>query len=193
MREALNGFVIRGVSSNIPFQAALLGHPDFATGKFNTGFIAQHYASGFRAEHVPHDDPRFLFALAGFIRRKARERQAGISGQLPGHEVRIEHDYVAVVNLGGGNSAPMPCMSRVRRPDGAGDGQGRWRRVPAHLPRASTTCASPAPWTPAEVRGPVTAQAERGTAKNPLAYRIQHGGLGMEVTVLSPAPPSCRP
>ena len=27
MREALNGFVIRGISSNIPFQAALLAHP----------------------------------------------------------------------------------------------------------------------------------------------------------------------
>jgi propionyl-CoA carboxylase alpha chain len=28
MREALNGFVIRGVSSNIPFQAALLATPN---------------------------------------------------------------------------------------------------------------------------------------------------------------------
>src|SRR5262245_59889680 len=94
MREALNGFVIRGVSSNIPFQAALLAHPDFVAGNFNTGFIAQHYAGGFKAEDVPHDDPLFLVALAGFIRRKAREREAGISGQLPGHEVQIEHDYV---------------------------------------------------------------------------------------------------
>ena len=28
MREALNGFVIRGICSNIPFQAALLAHPE---------------------------------------------------------------------------------------------------------------------------------------------------------------------
>ena len=41
MREALNGFVIRGVSSNIPFQAALLVHPKFVSGDFNTGFIAE--------------------------------------------------------------------------------------------------------------------------------------------------------
>ena len=27
MRDALNGFVIRGISSNIPFQAALMQHP----------------------------------------------------------------------------------------------------------------------------------------------------------------------
>ena len=57
MREALNAFVIRGISSNIPFQAALLAHPKFVTGEFNTGFIAEHYAKGFRAEDVPHDDP----------------------------------------------------------------------------------------------------------------------------------------
>ena len=46
MREALNGFVIRGVSSNIPFQAALLAHPKFVAGDFNTGFIAEHYGTG---------------------------------------------------------------------------------------------------------------------------------------------------
>jgi propionyl-CoA carboxylase alpha chain len=56
MREALNGFVIRGVSSNIPFQSALLAHPKFVSGDFNTGFIAEHYSKGFLAEDVPHED-----------------------------------------------------------------------------------------------------------------------------------------
>ncbi len=54
MRAALNGFVIRGISSNIPFQAALLAHPKFVTGDFNTGFIAENYGKGFHAEDVPH-------------------------------------------------------------------------------------------------------------------------------------------
>src|SRR5512140_2139713 len=84
MRAALNGFVIRGVSSNIPFQAALLAHPQFVAGDFNTGFIAQHFAQGFRAEDVPHDDPDFLVALAAAAYRRYRERAAGISGQLAG-------------------------------------------------------------------------------------------------------------
>ena len=47
MREALNAFVIRGISSNIPFQAALLAHPKFVSGDFNTGFIAENYPKGF--------------------------------------------------------------------------------------------------------------------------------------------------
>ncbi|WP_423599711.1 acetyl-CoA carboxylase biotin carboxylase subunit [Roseateles sp. MS654] len=199
MREALNGFVIRGISSNIPFQSALLAHPDFRSGNFNTGFIAQHYGGGFHAEDVPHDDPDFLVALAGFIRRKAREREAGITGQLPGHEVRIEHDYVAVVNEGqgrfsrhplniteyvgglgealiqvgvvGGHEAPGPREGR---------GGGRSYRI-VSLSRLNDTRIV------GTVNGrPFVAQAERGTPRAPLAYRIQHNGRAIEVTVLSP-------
>ncbi|NCZ85307.1 MAG: acetyl-CoA carboxylase biotin carboxylase subunit, partial [Burkholderiaceae bacterium] len=40
MRGALNEFVIRGIHSNIQFQSALLQHPRFLSGQFNTGFIA---------------------------------------------------------------------------------------------------------------------------------------------------------
>ena len=35
MRDALNAFVIRGISSNIPFQAALMQHPVFHSGIFD--------------------------------------------------------------------------------------------------------------------------------------------------------------
>ena len=97
MREALNAFVIRGVSSNIPFQAALLAHPKFVAGDFNTGFIAEQYPIGFSAELVAHDDPRFLLLLAGATHRRMRERAARISGQLPGHELQIADDFVIVL------------------------------------------------------------------------------------------------
>src|SRR5262249_58521903 len=36
MRDALNAFVIRGISSNIAFQAALVQHPRFVTGHVTT-------------------------------------------------------------------------------------------------------------------------------------------------------------
>jgi propionyl-CoA carboxylase alpha chain len=48
MRQALNAFAIRGINSNIPFQAALLAHPKFVAGDFNTGFIAEQFPKGFR-------------------------------------------------------------------------------------------------------------------------------------------------
>lgn len=184
MREALNGFVIRGISSNIPFQSALLAHPDFQAGHFNTGFIAQHYAGGFHAEDVPHDDPHFLVALAGFIRRKAREREAGISGQLPGHEVKVETDYVAVVHEGGGRFSRFP-MSITEYVGSLGEALVSVQGGPSYR------IVSQSRLNDIRISGTVngcafTAQAERGTPKAPLAYRIQHNGRAIEVTVLSP-------
>jgi propionyl-CoA carboxylase alpha chain len=183
MREALNAFVIRGITSNIPFQSALLAHPDFATGNFNTGFIAQHYGGGFKAEDVPHDDPEFLIALAGFIRRKAREREAGISGQLPGHEVRIESDYVAVVNEGGGKASRHP----VHIAEYAGhSGEANVRVGDKSYQISCQSRLSDILLTGTVNRQPFAAQADRGTPRNPLAYRIQHNGRSVVANVLSP-------
>jgi propionyl-CoA carboxylase alpha chain len=113
MREALNGFVIRGVSSNVPFQSALLAHPKFQAGDFNTGFIAEHYGRGFRAEDVPHEDPDFLVALAAAAYRRYRERASRISGQMPGHEMRIGEDFVAIVKGEAGAHEHVPVTIRA--------------------------------------------------------------------------------
>ena len=183
MREALNAYVIRGISSNIPFQAALLAHPQFATGNFNTGFIAQHYGGGFRAEDVSHPDPDFLVAIAGFIRRKAREREAGITGQLPGHEVRIEHDYVALVNQGAGQYA----RRALHISEFVGHLGEALVRVDTNVYRIVCLSRLNDIRICGTVNGePFTVQAERGTPKNPLAYRVQHNGLAIDVMVLSP-------
>src|SRR6185436_13968418 len=85
MRQALNAFAIRGINSNIPFQAALLAHPKFVAGDFNTGFSA---------EAVPHDDPVFLRVLAAVANRVHTQRAMRLSGQLPGHEYRIGENFV---------------------------------------------------------------------------------------------------
>jgi propionyl-CoA carboxylase alpha chain len=113
MREALNGFVIRGIASNIPFQAALLAHPKFVAGDFNTGFIAEHYGRGFRAEDVPHADPDFLVALAAAAYRRYRERAAGISGQVEGHRAAIGAEHVVVVRGEQGEHRHVPVRVEV--------------------------------------------------------------------------------
>ncbi len=183
MREALNGFVIRGISSNIPFQAALLAHPKFVSGDFNTGFIAENYAKGFSAEDVPHEDPSFLLALAAFVRRKSRERAAGISGQLPGYSVNAGKDYV-VVSLGAdGNNSYTP----VHVDEFVGEtGSARVR-----MGAASYEIRSNSRLNDICIRGtvngqPFTAQVERGTPKNPLAMRLQHNGTRIDALVVSP-------
>ena len=104
MRDALNAFVIRGISSNIPFQAALLQHPRFCSGHFNTGFIAEEYPQGFDASMVPHADPTLLAAIATFARMRYIQRAVQIEGQMPGHGRNVAKDWVVVM---GGRQYPV--------------------------------------------------------------------------------------
>jgi propionyl-CoA carboxylase alpha chain len=112
MREALNGFVIRGISSNIPFQAALLAHPKFVAGDFNTGFIAEHYPKGFSAGSVAHEQAGFLLALAAVSHRRSRERAATLTGQRRHREVRIREDFVIVLTDESGRRDQIPVTVR---------------------------------------------------------------------------------
>ena len=183
MREALNAFVIRGIASNIPFQAALLAHPKFVAGDFTTGFIAEHYPKGFAIADVPHDDPLFLVALAAFVRRKARARAAGISGQLPGHGAQSLPDLVVVVlGAGGANTHHAVHIEGFDAGHGSATvliGKRRYALQSATRLgelRMEGTCNG----------RPFTAQVERGGAKNPLAIRVAHNGLQIETLALLP-------
>jgi propionyl-CoA carboxylase alpha chain len=185
MRAALNGFVIRGISSNIPFQAALLAHPKFVTGQFNTGFIAEHYSQGFHAADVPHEDPLFLVALAAYMNRRYRARASGISGQLAGHEVKVGEQFtVAVLGVSGHNEYHQVSVSDFET-------AGYMRSSAVLVDGKTYQISSTATLGQIRVQGQCngmgfTAQVERGTAKNPLALRISHNGTQIEAMVLSP-------
>ncbi len=98
MRAALNDFVIRGIHSNIPFQAALLQHPRFISGDFTTGFIAEEYPDGFKKDSVQPSDPKRLAALAAFMRYRYLQHIQMIDGQLTGHEMTIAKQFVVVTD-----------------------------------------------------------------------------------------------
>jgi propionyl-CoA carboxylase alpha chain len=95
-REALNAFVIKGVSNNIAFLSALLQHPRFVSGNFTTAFIGEEYPKGFHAEDVPHDDPALLIGVAASVHRSHLSRAVRISGQLPGHGRKIPDTFVVI-------------------------------------------------------------------------------------------------
>jgi propionyl-CoA carboxylase alpha chain len=174
MREALNGFVIRGVSSNIAFQAALLAHPRFVAGDFDTGFIGEHYAQGFDADAVVHDDPNFLVALAASVNRSYLGRAAGITGQLGGHEMRIPENFVVVVKGERGQHSYRPVRVLVDGPmrvvvdDKTYVFASDWR---FGANRAIGSCNGK----------PFTAQGER----NGLWTRLTHNGARIETMVLN--------
>ncbi|MCE9661326.1 MAG: acetyl/propionyl/methylcrotonyl-CoA carboxylase subunit alpha [Burkholderiales bacterium] len=176
MQNALGGFTVRGVASNIAFQSALLAHPRFAAGDFDTGFIAQEFAHGFDPAQTAHPDPDFLLALAVATNRRLLSRSAGISGQLPGHGLRIGDEFVAVQVDAAGKRSVTPATVQV-----AGDVYlvtiaGRPRRL-------SLTSALRDVATEGLADGkPFHAQVERVG----LAYRVAHGGAQVEMRVLAP-------
>ncbi|APR04562.1 acetyl-CoA carboxylase biotin carboxylase subunit [Thauera chlorobenzoica] len=171
MRDALNAFVIRGISSNIPFQAALLQHPRFCSGHFNTGFIAEEYPRGFDASMVPHDDPVLLAAVATFARVRYIERATQIEGQLAGHGRKVSREWVVVM---AGRQYPVST-----RPLAGG----------LEVIHEGRTYAIVSAWIFGDllftgtVNGaPICLQIER----RGLRYRIAHFGLQVEPMVMTP-------
>ena len=187
MREALNGFVIKGVQSNIPFQAALLAHPKFVAGDFNTGFIAEHYADGFRAEDVAHDDPYFLVALAARLHMWYRNRAQGLQGQFwEGYKRLPKREFtVCVLGQEGRNRYVDVSLGEVAL-DHA-------NLVTVHAPEGDRPYELHVEYMVGDTRitgmangRPFTVQMERGHAKNPLATRVIHNGTQLDAIVMHP-------
>lgn len=174
MRAALNKFVIRGIHSNIPFQSALMQHPRFISGDFNTGFIAEEFPHGFRASDVKATDPGLMDALATAIHRRYLDRAAGIYGQLEGHEVKIPHSFV----VGSGEPGKMDYVATSVEETARG----------YEVTVGSQVYTIDTDWTPghivytAVVNGKeISAQIDR----NGLFYRIQCDGVRVDSLVLT--------
>lgn len=169
MRDALDAFVIRGIHSNIGFQSALLAHPAFQRGDFNTGFIAEHFAEGFRPEAVAHDDPLFLVALAAVLDVRLQRRDAALTGQLPGHGYKVNGDLMVVLGPGVSHFVQVADSGLAAAVDGR-------------------EYAIDTGWTPGEAR---VAGACNGAAFHAQVDRrgqrmtLTHRGLRIEALVLS--------
>ena len=183
MRDALNNFVIRGIHSNVPFQAALLQHPRFVSGDFTTGFIAEEYPQGFKKDSVQPADPNRLAALAAFMRYRYLEHIKLIDGQLAGHEMVIAKEFVIVTGKRvGASEAPYELPARIELKQGvysvyinAADGLSRYDIESAWRPGDITLHA--------RINGTskITAQVERRGVK----YHLVLDGAQYDCMVLS--------
>ncbi|OHC73925.1 MAG: acetyl-CoA carboxylase biotin carboxylase subunit [Rhodospirillales bacterium RIFCSPLOWO2_12_FULL_58_28] len=172
MGLALDGFLIRGVSHNIAFLAAILAHPRFVQGNLSTAFIAEEFPNGFDPASAPHDDPAMLVAVAAAsIHHAYQQRAASISGQVSGHERRVHGDWVVI--LKGENH-----QATVSSVDGGFDismDEG------AHKVRTDWKVGEPL--FHAVIDGSeLCMQVERNVIK----YRMTHAGLQDDVLVLNP-------
>ena len=172
MREALNGFVIRGINSNIPFQAALMQHERFCSGNFNTGFIAEEFPQGFDATMVRHAHPHYFVVVAAAMHRAHADRAVRISGQLPGYGRKVGAD--AVVTMG-----DVPHKVRVTR-----DADGAYTVfVDGHPHRLQSTWSFGQPIYHARINGEVVTMQ---VARDRLHYLLSHDGTLARLMVMTP-------
>jgi len=171
MRDALDGFYIRGVSHNIPFLAALMAHKRFVEGRITTNFIAEEYPDGFHPADAVHDEPEILTAVGAVMHYAFQRRAAMISGQLPGHGRLVSKDWVVVAN---GESH----STQIKPVDGGYD----VRLGDGHV-AVRTEWDLGNPIFNGVINGQsVCMQVERVD----VAYRIVHSGVQADVLVLSP-------
>jgi propionyl-CoA carboxylase alpha chain len=90
--DALDSFLIDGIRHNIPFLAALMAHPRWRAGKLSTGFIAEEFPDGFRAQVPEGEAAQVLAAVAASIDHVLGERKRRISGQMNGRSVARESE-----------------------------------------------------------------------------------------------------
>jgi propionyl-CoA carboxylase alpha chain len=171
MREALNRFVVRGISTNIAFQAALMRNARFVAGLLHTGLIAQDYPNGFDPSHAVHPRPLLVAAVAAYARWRYVDRAGKITGQMRGHGRKVGSEWVVKV---GGDSIRLQLEPNHAGCDVSHQGE-------RHVLRTD--------WQIGQIlfeahfdEEPVCLQFERIG----LRYRIIHEGVQMELAVLPP-------
>jgi propionyl-CoA carboxylase alpha chain len=102
--DALDAFVIDGISDNVDFLSALMQHPRFGSGDITTGFIAEEYPDGFHGAPANAQLIADLAVIAGMVATITDERAAEIGGQL-GPRTHLSCDRVVWIARRSGSGA----------------------------------------------------------------------------------------
>lgn len=174
MQTALNQFVIHGIDSNIPFQATLMQHPDFISGKMNTGFIQQNFPKGFMGGVLSDEVKQLLCAIASSIHLQYVLRSGNISGQLEGHASHVPTEYTVVI----GEHGKQEYIDIAIELDGDGD----------HIEIQEKEFVINSNWRPGEVlfeglvnNSPIVLQ----TLRNDVFYELIYNGISFKAMVMS--------
>jgi acetyl-CoA carboxylase biotin carboxylase subunit len=76
MRRALSEYIVTGIRTNLAFHQKLFDHPEFAAGKYDTGFLERHKEALLGYPLVPTDQ-RETLAVAVALAAARLERATG--------------------------------------------------------------------------------------------------------------------
>jgi propionyl-CoA carboxylase alpha chain len=171
MREGLNRFVVRGISTNIAFQSALMRNARFLEGRLHTGLIAEDYPGGFHPSNAIHPRPLLVAAVAAYARWRYVDRAGKITGQLRGHGRKVGSEWVVQM---GADSIALRIEPNDNGCDIVHQGERHTLRTGWHIGQILFEAHFD--------EEPVCLQFERIG----LRYRIIHEGVQLETTALPP-------
>ncbi|MFO0659783.1 MAG: acetyl-CoA carboxylase biotin carboxylase subunit [Polyangiaceae bacterium] len=80
MRRALSEYVVTGIRTNLAFHEKLLAHPEFAAGKYDTGFIERHRDQLLGYGNVPAEEAPTLAIAAALAAARIELRDNRATG-----------------------------------------------------------------------------------------------------------------
>ena len=171
LRDAIDAYVIQGLSHNLSFLSALLDNHRFREGRLTTNFIAEEYGERFAGIVLEEERLCRIVAIAAAMRAAAFAREKLISGALPGQRLAAEADFVVQVD-------GRDFAAEVRPEHGTGFVNVRVGEAP---PFAIVLDWRPGrPLVRATVDGePLALQA----SPLPEGYQVTHGGAMLRFTV----------
>ncbi|KAJ2777416.1 hypothetical protein GGI15_004512 [Coemansia interrupta] len=89
MQHALDRYVIRGVTHNIPLLRDVVSHRDFAAGRITTAFLAEHYPHGFKGYRLTPQSAWELATTAAAVEFVRRARDGAQRGAHASFVVRV--------------------------------------------------------------------------------------------------------
>jgi propionyl-CoA carboxylase alpha chain len=74
MKKALDSYVIKGVTHNIPLLREIVSHPKFGTGDITTKFLEQEYPEGFKGHALNSESLHELIGISAAVHAKREIR-----------------------------------------------------------------------------------------------------------------------
>jgi len=76
LRRALSEYVVKGITTNIRYLHAILGHPEFVGGNYDTGFLPRNHAALLGRHDPGLEEVALLAAVVDAYQRDARRRRS---------------------------------------------------------------------------------------------------------------------
>ncbi|HEY1907496.1 MAG TPA: acetyl-CoA carboxylase biotin carboxylase subunit [Myxococcaceae bacterium] len=85
-RRALSEYVVKGITTNIRYLRAILAHPEFVGGNYDTGFLPRNHAALLGRQDPALEEAALIAAVVDAYQRDARRRRSltSVSGQSAG-------------------------------------------------------------------------------------------------------------